>query len=72
MPEHLNNPELLGFVKTYQVHAGSNNLLEIQSYIINNLNPAEVNVIDPIKNNFTQPLSVKEILDELEICKDDY
>ena len=27
---------------------------------------------DPIKNNFTQPLSAKEILDELEISKDDY
>ena len=27
---------------------------------------------DPTKDNFTQPLSVKEILDELEIPKDDY
>ena len=30
-----------------------------------------MNVIDPTKKNFTQPLSVKEILDELEISKDD-
>ena len=29
-------------------------------------------MIDPTKDNFTQPLSVKEILDELEISKDDY
>ena len=39
---------------------------------VRNLNPAEVNLIDPTKDNFTQPLSVKEILDELEISKDDY
>ena len=29
-------------------------------------------MIDPVKCNFTQPVSVKEILDELEISKDDY
>ena len=29
-------------------------------------------MIGPTKDNFTQPLSVKEILDELEISKDDY
>ena len=28
--------------------------------------------INPTKDNFIQALSVKEILDELEICKDDY
>ena len=39
----------------------------MKSYIDNNLNPMKVNVIDPSKDNFTQPLSVKEILDELEI-----
>ena len=27
---------------------------------------------DPTKDTFTQPLSVKEILDKLEISKDDY
>ena len=32
----------------------------------------EVDVIDPTKDNFTQPLSVKKILDEFEIPKDDY
>ena len=31
-----------------------------------------MNVIDPTKDNFTQPLSLKEILDELKISKDDY
>ena len=42
-------------------------LRQMKSYIDNNLNPMKVNVIDPSKDNFTQPLSVKEILDELEI-----
>ena len=44
----------------------------MKSYIDNNLNPMKVNVIDPSKDNFTQPLSVKEILDDLEISQDDY
>ena len=48
-------------------------LKQVKSYIDNNPNPAKVNVIDPTKYNFTQPLSsVKEILDELEISKLDY
>ena len=42
-------------------------LRQMKSYIDNNLNPMKVNVIDPSKDNFTQPLSVKEILDDLEI-----
>ena len=29
-------------------------------------------MIDPTKDNYTQPLSISEILDELEISKDDY
>ena len=29
-------------------------------------------MIDPTKDNFTQPLTVKEILDESEFSKDDY
>ena len=29
-------------------------------------------MIDPTKENFTQPLSVKEVLEELEISKNDY
>ena len=28
--------------------------------------------MDPTKDNFTQPLSVKEILDDLEISNDEY
>ena len=62
MLDHLNDPELFELVKTYQV----------KSYIDNDLYPAKVNVIDPTKDNFTQPLSVKEILDELQVSKDDY
>ena len=42
-----------------------------RKYIDNNLNPAKVNVINPTKDNFTQLLSVKEFLDELEISKND-
>ena len=34
-------------------------LSQFRSYIDNNLYPAKVNVIDPTKYNFTQPLSVK-------------
>ena len=45
---------------------------QIKSYIDNNLYLAQVNMIDPTKDNFTQPLSVKEILDKLEISKNDY
>ena len=32
----------------------------------------QVNLTNPIEDNFTQALSVKEILDELDISKDDY
>ena len=39
---------------------------QVESYIDNNLNSVKVNVIDPTKDNFTQSMSVKEILDELE------
>ena len=41
----------------------------MKNYIDNNLNLAKVNVIDPTKDNYTQPLSITEIL---EISKDDY
>ena len=46
--------------------------MQVRSYIDNNLNPVKINVIDPAKDNFTQPLSIKEILDGLEIYKHDY
>ena len=42
----------------------------MENYIT--LNPTKINVINPIRDNFTQPLSVKNILDELEISKGDY
>ena len=45
---------------------------QVTSYIDNNRNPAKVNVKDPTKENFTQLLSVKKIIDDLEISKDDY
>ena len=47
-------------------------LRQVKSYIDNYLNLARLNVIDPTTDNFTQLLSVKEILDDLEISKDDY
>ena len=37
-----------------------------------NLNPAEVDVIDQTKDNFSQLMSTKENLDELEISLEDY
>ena len=42
----------------------------VKSYTGKNLNPAEVNVIDTTKDNFTRPLTIKEILDDLEIYED--
>ena len=47
-------------------------LRQIKSYFDNSLNPAKVKVTDPTKDDFTQPLSVKEILDNFEISRDDY
>ena len=47
-------------------------LTQIKSYIDNNINPTEVNVVDLTKNSFTQSLSIKEFQDELEISKDNY
>ena len=47
-------------------------LKQVKRYIDNNVNPAKVNLMDPTKDNFTQPLSIKEILDKLEISSDDY
>ena len=45
---------------------------QFKSRVDNNLCPAKVNVIDPTKDNFTQLMSIKEIIDELKIYKDDY
>ena len=47
-------------------------LKKVKKYTDDNLNPAKVNVIDPTKNNFTKPFSIQEILDELQVSKDDY
>ena len=33
-------------------------LKQVKNYTDNNLNPAKVNVINPTKDHFTQPLSV--------------
>ena len=55
--------ELLAWRKTL--------LKKFIKYIGDNLNPSKINVIDPTKDNFTQPFILKEILDELEISKDD-
>ena len=34
-------------------------LKQVKNYIDNNLNPANENIIDPTKDNFTQPLSIR-------------
>ena len=39
-------------------------LMQVKSYINSNVYPAKVNAMDPAKDNFTQPLSIKEVLDE--------
>ena len=44
----------------------------IKTYINNNFYPVKVNVIDPTKDNFTTPLSVKKVLHELEVSRDDH
>ena len=45
-------------------------LRQVKRYIDNNLNPSNVYVIDPTKDNFTQLLSIKETLDELKEGKE--
>ena len=47
-------------------------LRKVKNYIDDNSNPAKVNVVDPAKDDFTQPLAIQEILNDLEIFKDDY
>ena len=47
-------------------------LRKVKGYINNNFYPVKINVIDPTKEKFSQPLSVQEFLDELEISKNDY
>ena len=47
-------------------------LKKVKDYIDNNLNPEKINVIDPGKENYVQPLTIKAILNELEILEDDY
>ena len=46
-------------------------LKQVKTYIDNNLNSVRLNVINLTKDNFSQPPSVIEILDELEISKGD-
>ena len=45
---------------------------KVKNYIDDNLNPSKVNVVGPTKDNFTQPLNIQKILNELEIFEDDY
>ena len=70
MPDHLRNLELFDLVKTYQVHVNSRTCWNA-TRMNNNLNPAKVNVIHLTKDNFTKLLSIKEILDKLDISKND-
>ena len=45
---------------------------KVKYYIDDHLNPAKVNVVDPTKGNYPQPLIIQEILNELEISENDY
>ena len=47
-------------------------LKKVKGYTDIDVNPAKVNVIGPTKVNFTQPVSVQEILGESEISEEDY
>ena len=47
-------------------------LWQFTSYINYNPNPAKPNVIDSTKDNFTKPMSLKEIPDKLGISRNDY
>ena len=47
-------------------------LRKVKNYIDDNLKPAKVHVVDPTKDSFTQPLSIQDILNEVEISEDDY
>lgn len=47
-------------------------LKKVKSYIHNNLGLAKVNIIDPRKGDFVQPLKVTELLTELQIADDDF
>ena len=59
--------------KKQEVLTWRNTLIrQVKSCIDNNLNPAKVNVMNWTKDKFTQPLSIKEFLRELEVSKDNY
>ena len=47
-------------------------LRQVKIYIDNNFNTTKVKVEDPTRDNFTQRLSIKKILEELKISKDNY
>ena len=46
--------------------------LKLKSYIDNHLNLTKANIIDPRKENFVQPLSILEILAEIQMVHDKY
>ena len=63
--QSLQNHLILNFNDEKQeILACRNTLRQTKSCINNNIKPAKINVIDPTEDNFTQPLSIKEILDE--------
>ena len=45
---------------------------KVKNYTDDNLNPSKVNLVDPTKDNFTQPLNIQEIFNELQISEDGY
>ena len=47
-------------------------LRQVKSCIDNDLKPATVSVTDPTKNNFTQLMNIKELLDGLEMSEGNY
>ena len=57
-------------IKSKVLAWGNTLLRQVKSCTGKNLNSAKVNVIDTTKDNFTRPLTIKEILDDLEIYED--
>ena len=73
------SPKLYDLVRTYQLHSHSKScrkyeavLSKVMNYIDLNLNPKNVNIIDPRKENYVSPKSIPEIPQELLLTEQEY
>ena len=59
--------------KKQEILTGRNTLVrQMKSFIETNLDTPKVNMIDPTKDNITQLITTKKILDKLEISRDNH